>query len=290
MSNNYITQIDNKESYLAKYEWPIIVGYLLKGKAKIKSGRKLARIINKTNNEFIDFYFSANINELNNKDYTIYEMDEYLLNHIFVDKKVPIDIKNIEFNHTKLSDYFDCEDDTDIVSIYYLLCYLLKEKMHQVNANGFKVPSTTKINGNIACVLIKKYIESKNTNIVVSMPNSYILGCNVEWDLLILKPNTKLNQLNIYQSKDVITAVECKAIGLHTNNGIFEYLNDALDKLQPLNVHYLLFSLSESHNSIDKEISVLSSRKADYYYVYTNNTKNEICFKIKKSLDLSEYK
>src|SRR5574344_1364339 len=289
-NNNFVTQIDNKESYLAKYEWPIIVGYLLKGKAKIKSGKKLARIINKSNNEYIDFYLSANITELNHKDYTIHEIDEYLLDHIFVDKKASLDIKDVEFNHTKLSNYFNSQDDTDIISIYYLLCYLIKENIYHEDIKNFKEPSNTKINGNIACVIIKKYIESKNPNIVVSMPNSYILGCNVEWDLLILKENTRLNPLNIYQSTDVIASVECTAIGLHTNNGFSEYLNDALDKLQPLNIRYLLFSLSESHNSLDKEIAILSSRNADYYYIYTNNIKNNICFNITKSVDLREYK
>ena len=77
----------------------------------------------------------------------------------------------------------------------------------------------TKISGHIAANLFKKYIEKvfidNGLKYKVSPINSYISGCAVEWDALILKENAQdVTGFNIYAPSDIITVLEFKARGI----------------------------------------------------------------------------
>ena len=64
---------------------------------------------------------------------------------------------------------------------------------------------------------LKQYIEKmiRTRPLKVSEPNSYILGVNAEYDLLLLKKDAKpIKEMNIFSPEDVEGVVEVKNSGL----------------------------------------------------------------------------
>lgn len=83
-----------------------------------------------------------------------------------------------------------------------------------------------KISGYITTEIFRKYIkeilEKKHPDkLEVSPPNSYVDGCSLEFDLIILKKSAeKIDDLNIYNYKDVVAALEIKKSGIYSNGSL----------------------------------------------------------------------
>lgn len=119
-----------------------------------------------------------------------------------------------------------------------------------------------KISGNITSCFLKNLIEEflVGTNYKLSVVNSYIKGCSIEWDLLILKsPSIDEIKYNIYDAQNVVAALEFKTSGAKYTNDpegsceyIFKYENviDDINKKFNTNIKYGYISLCEIPNNL----------------------------------------
>ena len=91
-------------------------------------------------------------------------------------------------------------------------------KRKVVKDNEFRQGSYNKLVGNITNMTLRKYItqilKENNLNYKVSIPNSFIENCPVEWDLIIVKKDVNDTDDNIYKSEDCICIIEFKTSGL----------------------------------------------------------------------------
>lgn len=100
-------------------------------------------------------------------------------------------------------------------NLHHKYDYIFKEKFS--NTVAAKARKINKLSGNIATYLVKQYIEKmiRTRPLKVSEPNSYILGVNAEYDLLLLKKDAKpIKEMNIFSPEDVEGVVEVKNSGL----------------------------------------------------------------------------
>lgn len=101
-----------------------------------------------------------------------------------------------------------------------------------------------KISGNIFSQTLRKYISKILAGkYKVSVVNAYIKGSEREWDLLILKNDVSKEEetYNVYNSENVVAAVEFKTSGIFTSNIslALKYLNDREDELKEIKFIYI---------------------------------------------------
>lgn len=122
-----------------------------------------------------------------------------------------------------------------------------------------KIHSSYKISGNIFAHVIRKNIK----NIIgdkykISVVNSYIRGCNIEWDLLILKNNVTNEErdYNIYLPEHVECVVEFRSSVASRNIDPVaskEYIRKYISVLNKIddNIKYLYVSLCEHRKNLE---------------------------------------
>lgn len=122
-----------------------------------------------------------------------------------------------------------------------------------------------KMNGNSVAVTIRKNIDDllkkdyrfKKFNYRVSECNSYIEGCPIEWDLIIIKDTAKkIDDTNIYEAKDCVCILEIKQSGMIGNS----YFKDSIEK-QIHNIEYL-----NTNNNSNLKFAYISFQETENYY------------------------
>ncbi len=158
-----------------------------------------------------------------------------------------------------------------------------------------KINKPYKISGNIFAHILRKNIyDIVKPKYFVSAVNSYIKGCNIEWDLLILKKEIKEEKnLNIYSPKNVICALEFKTSGMNCSNkeNAFDYLDTFINKIEKIN--------KNNHSNIRFGYISLCERPSDLEILnenFQNNcfwiirgyygSRNKIGFKTKNDLKI----
>lgn len=137
----------------------------------------------------------------------------------------------------------------------------LYEKYVGTDKEGYydKINRPYKISGNV----FSHFLRSEIADIIgkryyVSPVNSYIKGCNVEWDLLIIdKPTKEEQDYNIYSPEHVICAFEFKSSGAIMYNkpdDAIAYLNKEVNALKQCNkkIKYGYISLCEIPDNLKK--------------------------------------
>lgn len=95
-----------------------------------------------------------------------------------------------------------------------------------------------KLLGNVISRTLRRYMINisnyYNWNCKISECDSFIEGCPIEWDLLVLKKNAISDGSNIYQLSDVLYAVEFKTSGTvdpdYKNHTREEFFDDKFGK------------------------------------------------------------
>lgn len=91
-----------------------------------------------------------------------------------------------------------------------------------------------KSTGNVIASILRKYIKKYcNKKYKVSNVNSYIEGCPIEWDLIILKKDAVDNYINTYRLDDCVCLIEFKT------SGLWAYQVKQIDKTFDLHFKYL---------------------------------------------------
>jgi len=142
-----------------------------------------------------------------------------------------------------------------------------------------KINRSTKIGGNIFAYVIRNNVRKILKNEYdVSVVNAYIKGCNIEWDLLILKKGSKKdNDYNVYYPEQVVCALELKTSG-------FIYKKDEeKEKIQNFIQKYTeaINGINEKKNTNIKYGYISLCEKIDNIYLIKQNLKNR-CFWVKE--------
>ena len=125
-----------------------------------------------------------------------------------------------------------------------------------------KINKPYKVSGNIFSYFIKNKISTIIGNkYELSVVNSFIKGCNVEWDLLMIK-NASVDErkYNIYLPEHVVCAFEFKTSGSSRTKDpkeALEYLDKEINDIELINkenkvhIKYCYISLCENHNHVE---------------------------------------
>lgn len=204
----------------------------------------------------------------------------------------PIDLS--ETKHSRLVNYIDTVLEEKRIISAIPQTYeerLLNDQNRVVKYFTSKVGrESTKVSGNIAANLIKKYIElvlsGEGSKYKVSPINSFIYGCTTEWDALILKEDAKdVFGCGIYEASDVVAVLEFKASGIFFNIKNGKDTKDALEKF-----FKTYEELKKNNSGLKAGYITMAEQNPDFGgYKYFDNTKktfqdkNGLAFCIKES-------
>lgn len=112
----------------------------------------------------------------------------------------------------------------------------------------------------------KKHLD----DLEVSPPNSYVDGCSLEFDLIILKKDAeKIDDLNIYNYKDVVAVLEIKKSGIYSKDSFIKQ-RDTFDQFNKENkIKYGYITFIESYDQ--------------YFTAAKDNFDSAFCFLPKRS-------
>jgi len=149
--------------------------------------------------------------------------------------------------------------------------------------------SYSKLSGMIAAKIIKteidKVIACNDLPYKTTEYNVYINSCFTEWDLLIVKKEASIqDDLAIYELKDVLAVVECKAYGLFftSKDNTYNPLRNFLASYKMLkekneNLRSIYITISEQFPKRHSSISYIDlTRKA--MFEGTGRLDNIFCF------------
>jgi len=127
-----------------------------------------------------------------------------------------------------------------------------------------------KISGNILAHTLRKYIKDiVNPQYQVSVVNSYIKGCKIEWDLLILKNTVSEDEINynIYYPENVVCALEFKTSGAVFKKDCKEsvdYIKKYLNILKQINIRQINTNIKYGYISLCEIPTNLLAMKEEY--------------------------
>lgn len=156
-----------------------------------------------------------------------------------------------------------------------------------------KINRPYKISGNV----FSHFLRDEIYNIIknrydVSPVNSYIKGCNVEWDLLIIdKPTNEEKNYNIYLPEHVICAFEFKSSGAIMYNSpkdAVAYLNKEIEALKQCNkkIKYGYISLCEIPDNLNE---LENTFKNKCFWIIRDYYRKRNTIKKTQRKDLEEY-
>jgi len=143
-----------------------------------------------------------------------------------------------------------------------------------------KQEKSTKFVGSLTTELIRKELLRQGLN--VSNRDVFIEGISNEFDLLILKPDSKPKENLLYNPNDVLYCLEIKFRGSYAENGINQIKN-TFDKVKNINdkIKCIYLTISENRKYKYRITKEKLGNKYECFELFTRDTTLEKALKSK---------
>ena len=137
-----------------------------------------------------------------------------------------------------------------------------------------KLEKSTKFVGSLTTELIRKELLKQGLN--VSNRDVFIEGISNEFDLLILKPDSKPKENLLYNPNDVLSCLEIKFRGSYGENAINKIKN-TFDKVKNINdkIKCIYLTISENRKYIYRITKEKLGNKYECFELFTRDTNLE---------------